>query len=52
VLFFLEGWEYTEIAATLDISESTVRTQVQRLRELLKPLIHRINDLDQGGERR
>lgn len=51
VLFFLEGWRYREIAAALGISESTVRTHVERLRNLLKPLIDQIRELDRGGER-
>jgi RNA polymerase sigma factor (sigma-70 family) len=52
VLYFLEGWKQLEIAATLDLDPSTVRTQVQRLRVRLRPLIHRINNLDQGGDQR
>ncbi|UKD51088.1 RNA polymerase sigma factor [Amycolatopsis sp. FU40] len=52
MLYFLEGWEQAEIAEALGMAASTVRTHVQRLRVLLKPLIHRINDLDSGGDHR
>ncbi len=48
-LFFLEEAGYDEIAAALGITESTVRTHVERMRNLLKPLIDRINQLDEGG---
>lgn len=50
VLFFLEQWNHAEIAATLAMHESTVRTHLHRLRLLLKPLIDRINDLNPGGD--
>lgn len=47
VLYFLEEFDYPEIAEALGMSCSTARTHVQRIRETLKPLI----DLDdQGGE--
>jgi RNA polymerase sigma factor (sigma-70 family) len=49
VLYFLEEFDYPEIAETLGISCSTARTHVQRLREVLQPLIDRITD--GGGER-
>lgn len=52
VLYFLECWKQREIAAALALDPSTVRTQVQRLRVLLNPLIHRINNLHQGGDQR
>lgn len=52
MLFFLEGWQYEEIATALGMQESTVRTHVHRLRGLLKSLIYRINDLDLGGDLR
>lgn len=45
VLYFLEEFDYPEIAAVLGMSRSTARTHVQRLREVLQPLID-----DQGGE--
>jgi DNA-directed RNA polymerase specialized sigma24 family protein len=48
VLYFLEEFDYSEIAEKLGMSCSTVRTHVQRLRAGLQPLI----DLDnRGGER-
>jgi RNA polymerase sigma factor (sigma-70 family) len=50
VLYFLVEFDYSEIAATLDMSCSTVRTHVQRLREALQPLIDQVLD-DGGGER-
>ena len=52
VLYFLEGFNYKEIADTLGISTSTVRTQVQRLRARLRPLVDQDAKLDGGGERR
>lgn len=52
MLFFLEDWEPREIATALDMDASTVRTHIHRLRGLLKPLIHRMNDLDPGGDQR
>lgn len=48
-LYFLEEASYTEIATALRITESTVRTHVERMRALLKPLINRITELDEGG---
>ena len=50
VLFFLEEFDYPEIAETLNMSCSTARTHVQRLRETLQPLIDRITRDDKGGE--
>lgn len=50
VLYFLEEFDYPEIAEALGIDHSTVRTHVQRLREKLQPLIDRITLDDQGGE--
>jgi RNA polymerase sigma factor (sigma-70 family) len=48
VLYFLDEFDYSEIAEKLGMSCSTVRTHVQRLRAGLQPLI----DLDnRGGER-
>jgi RNA polymerase sigma-70 factor (ECF subfamily) len=43
VLFFLEQYNYAEIAKTLGITESTVRTHVERLRKQLRPYIQMIN---------
>ena len=51
VLYFLDEFDYTEIATILDITPSTVRTQVQRLRAQLRPLVHRIAEPTEGGER-
>lgn len=48
VLYFLEEFDYSEIAETLRMSCSTARTHVQRLREALQPLIALD---DRGGER-
>jgi RNA polymerase sigma factor (sigma-70 family) len=48
-LYFLEEASYTEIATALRITESTVRTHVERMRALLKPLIDQITELDEGG---
>ncbi|OXM59656.1 RNA polymerase sigma factor [Amycolatopsis vastitatis] len=52
VLFFLEELNHDEVAAILDISKSTVRTHVQRLRAVLRPQLVRLNQIDQGGEGR
>ncbi|TDD23200.1 sigma-70 family RNA polymerase sigma factor [Actinomadura sp. KC06] len=52
VLYFLEEFNYKEIADTLGIDPSTVRTQVQRLRARLRPLLGQNAKLDEGGERR
>jgi RNA polymerase sigma factor (sigma-70 family) len=50
-LFFLEGYEdCTEIGQILGISGSTVRTHVERLRKLLRPLVEQILGRDQGGD--
>lgn len=51
VLFFLEDFSYKEIAETLAITESTVRTHIERLRLLLKPLLDADGQFGQGGER-
>lgn len=48
-LYFLEEANYTEIATALRIAESTVRTHVERMRVLLKPLINQIAELDKEG---
>lgn len=50
VLYFLEEFEYAEIAYHLGIAPSTVRTQVQRLRARLRPLAGRFARLSEGGE--
>jgi RNA polymerase sigma factor (sigma-70 family) len=50
VLVFLEGFTYVEAAEALGISQSTVRTHIQRLREQLRPLATQIGEIDQGGE--
>jgi RNA polymerase sigma factor (sigma-70 family) len=51
VLYFLEERTYAEVAGILAITESTVRTHVERLRTLLKPLIDRATELGEGGVR-
>lgn len=51
VLFFIEEWGIAEIASVLGITESTVRTQVERLRTLLKPCVKQMTELNRGGER-
>lgn len=47
-LFFLQNCHHAEIAVALGITQSTVRTHVQRLRAQLKPLVDQTN---RGGER-
>jgi RNA polymerase sigma factor (sigma-70 family) len=49
MLFFIEGCDYSEIAGALQITESTVRTQVERMRALVTPLVD--EDNTRGGER-
>jgi RNA polymerase sigma factor (sigma-70 family) len=39
VLYFLEEYEVQEIAETLSMARSTVRTHIARLREVLQPLV-------------
>jgi len=39
VLFFLEEYDYAEIADVLGIPESTIRADVERIRVLLTPLV-------------
>lgn len=51
VLYFLEGFDYPEIAEVLGMECTTARTHVQRCRERLRPLINRITPDDRGGER-
>lgn len=48
LLFFLQHCHYAEIAEALGITQSTVRTHVQRLRVQLRPLVDQTN---RGGER-
>jgi RNA polymerase sigma-70 factor (ECF subfamily) len=50
MLWLMEGCTYAEIAIALGIAESTVRTHVERLRALMKPLVFRDED-NRGGER-
>lgn len=50
-LHFIEKMEYAEIAQALGITESTVRTQVERFLGQLKPLRRRFTDTNRGGER-
>ncbi|KJK48720.1 hypothetical protein UK23_16275 [Lentzea aerocolonigenes] len=49
-MYFIEGIEYADIAKAVDITESTVRTQVERFFKQLKPLADRFTD-PRGGER-
>jgi RNA polymerase sigma factor (sigma-70 family) len=51
IMFFLEDRKYDEIAQVLDMSQSTARTHVQRLRALLKPCVDHVTKLERGGER-
>lgn len=50
VLRFLGDYEYSEIAEILGISESTARTQVERVRVLLKPYVDQMTRISRGGE--
>jgi RNA polymerase sigma factor (sigma-70 family) len=50
ILYFIEGRAYPEIASTLQITESTVRTHVERMRVLMKPLVA-FDENTRGGER-
>jgi RNA polymerase sigma factor (sigma-70 family) len=50
-LYFLEEFDYVEIAEALGMSRSTARTHVHRLRSGLQQLINRITLEDRGGER-
>lgn len=50
IMFFLQGNTVNEIASCLALSPSTVRTQVQRMRERLQPYVERSAELGQGGE--
>ncbi|SEQ50887.1 RNA polymerase sigma-70 factor, ECF subfamily [Lentzea xinjiangensis] len=49
-MYFLEEVEYADIARSVGITESTVRTQVERFFKLVKPLTDRFTDM-RGGER-
>lgn len=51
VMYFLEGLRYRDIAAALEVTESTVRTHVERLRSLMKPFVDGVTEANQGGER-
>jgi RNA polymerase sigma-70 factor (ECF subfamily) len=48
-MYFLESFTYGEIAKTLDITQSTARTHVERMRTLIKPLVD-IDGNTRGGE--
>jgi RNA polymerase sigma-70 factor, ECF subfamily len=50
VLVFFENQGYDEVARILEVDTSTVRTQVHRLRQLLKPLVNAAMDSEQAGE--
>lgn len=49
-MYFIEGIAYADIAKAVDITESTVRTQVERFFKLLQPLTDKFTDM-RGGER-
>ncbi|MFE0022952.1 RNA polymerase sigma factor [Amycolatopsis sp. NPDC059021] len=51
VLFFLDDLDAHEIAVALSITESTVRTHIQRVRSILKPHLDQLRRTDQGGDR-
>jgi RNA polymerase sigma factor (sigma-70 family) len=51
VLYLIEGLQTAEVAGALGMTESTVRTHVERLRVLLKPYVDRIMNDEQGGGR-
>lgn len=51
VLRFLEGYEFDQIGEILDMSASTARTHIERVRVLLKPYLDQITDQHRGGER-
>jgi RNA polymerase sigma factor (sigma-70 family) len=48
-MYFLDSFTYGEIAKALEITESTVRTHVERMRTLIKPLVD-IDGEARGGE--
>jgi RNA polymerase sigma factor (sigma-70 family) len=48
-MYFFDDFTYGEIAKTLQITESTVRTHVERMRTLMKPLVD-IDGSTRGGE--
>ena len=50
VLYFIERFEYSEIAHILGVTNSTVRTQVQRLRARLRPLVRQFGEPTDEGE--
>jgi DNA-directed RNA polymerase specialized sigma24 family protein len=50
ILYFLERFEYKEIVDILGITTSTVRTQVQRLRIRLRPLVNQFGEPTSEGE--
>jgi RNA polymerase sigma factor (sigma-70 family) len=49
-MYFIEGIEYADIARSVGITESTVRTQVERFFKLLTPLTDKFTDM-RGGDR-
>jgi RNA polymerase sigma-70 factor (ECF subfamily) len=52
MLRFLGDYEYSEIAQILGISESTVRTQVERVRVLLKPYVDQMMRIEKEASGR
>jgi RNA polymerase sigma factor (sigma-70 family) len=51
VLFFLENCTTAEVADTLGMTESTVRTHVQRLRRLFRPCVDQFVEIKRGSDR-
>ncbi|GFJ85777.1 hypothetical protein Phou_099570 [Phytohabitans houttuyneae] len=51
IMYLLEGHDYAEIASRLDMAQSTVRSHVGKARDVLKPYLQRMEELDaeKGG---
>jgi RNA polymerase sigma factor (sigma-70 family) len=49
LMYFIDDFTYAEIAKALEIKESTVRTHVERMRTLMKPLVD-TDGSTRGGE--
>lgn len=49
-LLIFDDYTNREIAETLGISESTVRTHIQQMRIILKPWMDAFRDAEQGGD--
>jgi len=50
-LYAIEGYSHKEIAAMLDIEESTSRSQYTRGRQMLEEILHNKNLMPEGRER-